>query len=231
MSTSKIAVPGQTFFQELATTQFVIPAGASGAWSNAATSGSGVVTVTTNAAHGLSLNPAAGTAPNYFIQFATAFTVLTGAGVGLNQIFRILSIPTTTTFTVWSSILTATITSTTFVPIFFPTTIATPNSAFINGPVMTTTSVAPMMAGSCDINYLFGANCILQYAPGDYTGSTITPSIPLDQYTNGGVTPSSAPTYRTFGTASAGGQATMTGYSMFIAASGTTATSQWSVVE
>lgn len=231
MSDLKIVVPGQTYFTELTTTQVPIAAGGGATWVNAATSGSGVVTVTTNAAHGLTLTPAAGVAPNYFVQMATGFTVLTGAGVGLNQIFRILSIPTTTTFTVWSSILTATVTSTTFVPIFFMTSAIAPNSSFLGGPVMTATAQPPMLVGSANVNYLLGANCIVQYAPGDYTGSSITPSIPLDQSVNGGVTPASAPTYRTLAAASTGGQAFFPGYSQFIAASGSAGSTFWSVIE
>src|ERR1700742_3226726 len=98
MSDQKLVVPGITFQPELACTQVPVPAGAGATWVN----NNGFVTVTTNAAHGLTLTPAAGVPGNYFIQPATAFTVNSGNGVGLNQIFRILSIPSATTFTVYS---------------------------------------------------------------------------------------------------------------------------------
>ena len=239
MSDLKINVPGNTYIQEQAISQFAIPAGAGATWSNT----NNICTVTTNAAHGLTLNPASGVPANYFIRFDTAFTVLTGTGVGLGQIFRILAIPSTTTFQVYSTILTATVTSTTFTPIFYPILIpagpfvtgASVPPSWLGGPTQTISAVAynepPLLVGSGNVNFVLGANCLIQYAPNDYSGTAGTISTPLDSTVNGGVTPSVAPVFRTAAAASTNGQLFMPSYSSFIAASGTTASSFFSVIQ
>ena len=215
MSDLKIAVPGLDYFPEQSTTQFVIPLGAGATWVNS----NNICTITTNAAHGLTFSPAANTLPNYFIQLATAATVLTGTGVLLNQIFRILSIPTTTTFTVYSTVLTATITSTTFNPVFLPVF----QSALLSGAANLPLGTTQQYYGSAQcVNLSLGANCAVQYNP-DNT------FIPLDATVNGGVTPSVAPTFRTLLAASASGQMRF-GPQDILIANGTTATSRLSIV-
>jgi hypothetical protein len=215
MSDLKISVPGLDYFPEQSTTQFVIPAGGGATFANSGN----ICTITTNAAHGLTFSPAANTLPNYFIQFATAATVLTGTGILLGQIFRILSIPTTTTFTIYSTVLTATITSTTFNPVFLPVF----QSALLSGAANLPLGTTQQYYGSAQCcNLTLGANCNAQYNP-DNT------FIPLDSTVNGGVTPSVAPTFRTMVAAGAGGQVRF-GPQDILIANGTTATSRISIV-
>ena len=86
MSDLKIVVPGQLFLAEISTAQVPILLGAGGLFANSGN----VCTITFNAAHGLTFNPAAATAPNYFIQFS-GVTAQTGVGTLNGPIFRILS--------------------------------------------------------------------------------------------------------------------------------------------
>jgi hypothetical protein len=216
MSDLKIAVPGLDYFTEQSTTQFVIPLGAGATFA----ASNNIATITTNAAHGLTFTPAANVLPNYFIQFATAATVTTGTGVLLNQIFRILSIPSSTTFTIYTTVTAATITGTTFNPVFMPvfqTNLI--SNVSTNPPGLN----LPYPGSSQLVNFTFGANCVAQYNP-DNT------YFPLDQSVNGGVTPSVAPTFRTMGAASSGGQLRF-GPQDIIIANGTTATSRISICQ
>src|ERR1700746_387233 len=104
----KLAYAGLDLESELTTTQFTVPAGAGATLSNAnaTAGGAGVITFTTNAAHGLTLNPSAGVMPNYYVTFGASMTLLTGTGTLVGNVFRILSIPSTTTFTIWGTITT-----------------------------------------------------------------------------------------------------------------------------
>lgn len=215
MSDLKIAVGGLDYFAEQSTTQFVIPlgAGATFAWAN------NIATITTNAAHGLTFTPSAGTLPNFFIQFATAATVTGGTGILLNQIFRILTIPSTTTFTIYTTVSAATITGTTFNPVFMPTFQAALLSGNSNLP---TGNPYPQYGSAQCTNMTLGANCAAQYNP-DNT------FVPLDASANGGVTPSVAPTFRTMLAASASGQLRF-GPQDILIANGSTATSRISIV-
>src|SRR5579862_9740710 len=111
MGLLRLPTPGFDYQPQLTITQFVIPAGAGATFSNANSANvgqGGVCTITTNAAHGLTLNPSAGVPPNYFVGFGGSTSALTGTGILVGNIFRILSIPSTTTFTIWSTVSTAT---------------------------------------------------------------------------------------------------------------------------
>src|SRR5882672_10992497 len=112
----KIALYGLDLQSELSIAQFVIPAGAGATY---AVTAAGIATITFNAAHTLTLSPAAGVPANYFISFGGTATTLTGTGQLVGNIFRILTIPSTTAITFYCTIATATVTATTGIPIFF----------------------------------------------------------------------------------------------------------------
>ena len=221
MSDLKIAVPGLDYLTELSTTQYVIPAGAGATFS----ASNNIATITTNAAHGLTFSPSANVLPNYFIKFGTSTSGLSGTGILVGNVFRILSIPSTTTFTIYTTVTAATITSTTFIPVFYPVMQASllsgVSQAYWNNTLAATVSPSYPYYGSVQCaNMTLGANCVASYNP-DNT------SVPLDPST--GNTPSTAPTMRTLLAASAGGQMRF-GPQDYIAASGTTATSYLSIV-
>jgi hypothetical protein len=234
MSILRLPAGGLDLETELAIAQFVIPAGAGATFSNANSatlSQGGVCTFTTNAVHGLTMTPAAGVPPNYFVSFGGSTSAITGTGVLINNVFRILSIPSTTTFTFWSTISTATVTSTTVIPVFYPPFVASFGSGFAGGPTQTISAVVtveppPQLEGGvffCN----FAANCVVQY---DATQTAVildqlsTPALP------GGYTPATAPTYRTLIAASGTGMAFGCAATCGIWASGTTATSHVSMV-
>jgi hypothetical protein len=228
MSDLKIAVPGLDYQTELSTTQFVIPAGAGATFSVS----NNIATITTNAAHGLTTSPSAGVMPNYFIKMGGSTSGLTGTGILVGNVFRILSIPSTTTFTIYTTVTAATVTSTTFIPVFYPTFQAALLSAYayynpnLSGSSSTTpaywSGIPYPQYGSVQCsNQVFGANCNAYYNP-DNLGQ------PLDQST--GNTPSTAPTVRKMLAASSQGQLRY-GPQDYIAADGTTSTSYLSIVE
>lgn len=135
-----IPVAGQGFQTGLQITQIIVAAGAGATFSNANSatlSAGGICTFTSNAAHGLTLTPTAPAPPNYFVMFGGSTSGITGTGILVGNIFRILSIPSTTTFTFWSTISTATVTSTTVIPVFFPPFIAGPTLGNTGGPTQT----------------------------------------------------------------------------------------------
>jgi hypothetical protein len=223
------AVPlvGFNFETELAIAQFVIAAGGGATFSNANSatlSAGGICTFTTNAAHGLTMTPATGVPPNYFVTFGASSSAITGTGVLINNIFRILTIPSTTTFTFWSTISSATVTSTTVIPVFFPPFIAGPIVPGY-GPTQTISSVvtnegAPL-TGLAHFNFDGGANCEVQYNPDNK-------AIGLDQST--GNTPGTAPTWRVLIAASGAGLVEGAYPNVAVWATGTTATSYVSVL-
>lgn len=166
MSILRLPVAGLDLQAKLSITQIVVPAGAGATFVNANASNvgaGGVCTFTSNAAHGLVLNPSAGVPPNYFVTFGGSTSAITGTGVLINNVFRILSIPSTTTFTFWSTISTATVTSTTVVPVFYPPFIAGNNSGFAGGPTQTISSVvtgfSPPQLEAATVLVITGANC------------------------------------------------------------------------
>jgi hypothetical protein len=213
MADLKISVPGLEYFPEQSTAQFVIPAGAGATFAAA----NNIATITTNAAHGLTFTPAANTLPNYFVQFQTAATVTGGTGILLGNIFRILAIPSATTFQIYTTVTAATITATTFWPIFFP---VFQSSLLSAQSLLPSANPYPLFGSSQLVNCTFGANCSAFYNP----DNTL---IPLDAST--GVTPSVAPVNRTLLGPSTSGQLRF-GPQDFIAGSGTTATSRISIL-
>jgi hypothetical protein len=231
MSLLRLPFAGLDLQTELAITQYVIPAGGGATFANANSatlSQGGVCTFTTNAAHGLTLNPSAGVPPNYFVTFGGSSSAITGTGVLINNVFRILSIPSTTTFTFWSTISTATVTSTTVIPVFYPNFLAGNGSGFAGGPTQTvssvTTTYAPPQLEAATLLCNLGANLVLQYNP-DQT------ALILDQIsTPAAGTPGTAPNWRTLIAASGSGFAFAVEPGIGFFASGTTATSRISVV-
>ena len=224
MSDLKIAVGGLDYFPEQSTTQFVIPAGAGATFSAA----NNIATITFNAAHGLTFNPSANVLPNYFIKFGGSTSGLTGTGILVGNVFRILSIPSTTSITIYTTITAATVTSLTGIPVFYPVFQTALLSGAATGTLASGTSGSFATSGGYPyygttqcVNATFGANCVASYNP-DNTG------VPLDAST--GSTPATAPTVRTMLAASASGQLRFGPYD-YIAASGTTATSYISIVQ
>jgi hypothetical protein len=223
-----MGVVGSNYLPELTITQFVIPAGVGATY----TAANNIATFTTNAAHGLTFNPAAGVPPNYFVTFGGSTSAPSGTGVLVGNIFRILSIPTTTTFTFYCTLTALTVTSTTVIPVFMAPFIASPGSVFGSNIVTQTASLTqyagPQGPYGAFVNFNFGANCVLSYNP---DGKAVI----LDGYTTpllaGGTTPAVAPVYRTLSAASTTGQMWMYGPDTIIQASGTTATSYVSVIE
>jgi hypothetical protein len=220
MSILKIGLPGGADFIQpsMTTTQFVIPAGAGATF---AASGN-IATIATNAAHGLTMAPAAGTMPNFFISFATAATGLAGTGALLGNVFQILSIPSTTTFTIWTTITAATVTATTFIPVFFPPFTAILGSTFVGFLNNLGTNVAGPLVQSSMVDFVLGANCTVQV---DVTNQL--------RIQNSQLAATDALTYtmKTVLAASTAGQQWVNPPGMALWASGTTATSTASVIE
>lgn len=223
---TRLPTTGLDLQAELSISQFAIPAGAGATFA----ASNNIGTVTFNAAHGLTLSPAAGVPPNYFISFGGSTSGITGTGVLVGNVFRILSIPSTTAITIYTTITAATVTSMTGIPIFFPPFTAGIGSAFQNGPVQVPATAGtyplPNLGGAL-FNAVLAANASVQYNPAQ-------DAVILDPYTTaalpGGTTPAVAPTWRTLIAASASGQ--MWGAPPWTAiwASGTTATSRISVI-
>jgi hypothetical protein len=227
MGTGKLPVNGLEYQLEQTITQFVIPAGAGATFSAA----NNIGTITFNAAHGLTLTPAAGTPPNFFIGFGGSTSGLTGNGILVGNIFRILTIPSTTAITIYTTITAATVTSLTGIPVFaFPFTGGT-GSSFVGGPsqlIATAGSVAPAMLQAATVNALLGANCNIVYNPDNtavFLDGQSTPGLA------GGYTPAVAPVYRNLIAASGSGQVWGSPPDVLVFANGTTATSRFSVIE
>jgi len=226
----KIPLVGIEYNTELAIAQFVIPAGGGATFSNpnsATLSAGGLCVITTNAAHGLTMTPAAGVPPNYFVSFGGSTSAITGTGILVGNIFRILTIPSTTTFTIWTTISTATVTSMTVIPIFYPPFIAGPIVPGY-GPTQTISTVVTnegaALTGVASVNCLLGANCVVEYNPDNK-------AVALDQANTPSTgTPATAPTWRTLIAASANGQFSGSYPGTAVWASGTTATSDFSVL-
>lgn len=189
---TRLPTAGLDLQSELSSTQFTIPAGAGATYAAA----NNIATVTFNAAHGLTLSPAAGTMPNYFIGFGGATSAPTGTGVLVGNIFRILTIPSATAITIYCTLTALTVTALTGIPIFFPPFTAGLGSSFVGGPsqVIATAGSYPLpnLTGAYAY-YTLGANIAARYNP-DQT------AVILDGYTTpglpGGTTPAVAPTWR-----------------------------------
>jgi len=210
---------------EQSTAQFVIPAGGGATFSAA----NNIATITFNAAHGLTMVPSANVLPNYYISFGGSTSGLSGTGILVGNIFRILTIPSTTAITIYTTITAATVTSLTGIPVFFPSFAV--GSANIQGqPTQTISTVVtpepfPVLA-AVQAYFKLGANCNL-YIVNDTTNY---PQGPLDQ--NTGNTPATAQTTNKRTVIAASGQGfAMGAYPwMYLAADGTTATSYLSVI-
>jgi hypothetical protein len=230
MSDTKLPVStaGLDFYGEITSTQFVIPAGAGATFS----ASGNIATITTNAAHGLTFAPAAGVAPNFYVQFATTATVTGGTGVLVGNTFRILTIPSTTTFTIYTTVTAATVTATTFNPVFAPPFFAQQGSVFAN-PAFTGQATVPLypQLQSGFINATLAANIAAQYSPLNVGGVATAVNLFLDsQTTPAAGTPAVAPTLRNLAAASTNGQVWLNPPQGFLIANGTTATSFWSLV-
>jgi hypothetical protein len=218
MSDTKLGLPGGADFlqPELSTTQVPISSGAGTcAFAN------NICTMTFAAVHGLTMAPSAGVMPNYFIQFSGA-TAQSGVGTINGPIFRILSIPSTTTLTFYTTVTAATWTAGSAVPVFLPPFSSILGSTFVGFLNNLGTNVPPALVQSSFINAVLGPNCTIQYDPTNvqivYDGST-------------GNTPSSVPTLRTLMAASGAGQIWMNPPQMVLLASGSAGTSRISVLE
>ena len=224
MSELRLPYAGLDLEPELSITQFVIPAGVGATFA----ASNNIGTFTTNAAHGLTLNPSAGTPPNYYVTFGGSSSGLTGTGVLIGNIFRILSIPSTTTFTIYTTITAATVTSTTVIPVFFPNFLAGLTSGFAGGPTQTISSVVtpfpPQQLVGAFVLCNLGANCVVQY------NSDLTALLLDAQSTPATGTPGTAPTYRTLIAASGSGNFWGAAPTVGVFASGTTATSRLSCI-
>jgi hypothetical protein len=225
MSDLKIALQGTVYQPELSTTQIAITATVN-AWTYAQVAATNIATITTASAHGLTFTPAAGTLPNFFVTFSGNITAQTGVGTLIGNTFRILSIPSTTTFTIYSTVTAATAATTASItPVFVPVAQAFVGSPFAGGPYAGTPGVQTQGAvqATANCNLTTGPNCVVVYCP-DNTGQI------LDQTT--GSTPTTAPVQRTLLPASSQGQIWFdaTG-STLINASGTAGTSRLSVIE
>lgn len=132
-------------------TQETIALGASGTFANS----NNICTLTFTSAHGLSQAgaPGAGGAPNnWFISF-TGASAQTGVGTLNGNYFRILSIPTTTTITIYSTITAATVTGATAIPAFFPsfdTTLFSGQGGVNAGPNLVGTSFMGVLAANAE---------------------------------------------------------------------------------
>lgn len=224
-----IPLVGLGYQTELSITQFVIPAGGGATFS----ASNNICTITFNAAHGLTMTPAAGVPPNYFIGFGGSTSALTGTGILVGNIFRILTIPSTTAITIFSSITAATITSLTGIPVFFPPFIAGVIAGAGSGsPTQTISSVVTAepfpILGSSFFNAVCGANCNVVYNPDNKAVALDGSTTPLSA--GAYATPATAPTWRNLIPATDDGQVIGAYPNTAIFANGTTATTNVSVL-
>jgi hypothetical protein len=226
MSELRLPMAGLDFFPEQTVTQFAIPAGAGATFAAA----NNIGTITFNAAHGLTLQPAANVPPNYFLTFGGAITVTGGTGTLIGNIFRILSIPSATSITIYTTITAATITSLTGIPVFYPWLLPAQQSGFLNGPTQTIAGTVtpfppPYMQGAM-CNFAQGPNCAVRYNP-DRTAVILdgasTPAL--------GGTPAAAPVWRDLGAASTNNQIWICAPQIAIWANGTAGSSFFSQIQ
>ena len=171
MSDLKIALAGSAYQLEVSTAQFAILASAN-AWTFAQVASTNIATITTTNPHGLTPIYTAGTLPNFFVTFQGNITAQTGVGTIIGNTFRILSVPSTTTFTIYTTVTAATAATTAgIVPVFIPVYTPFLGSAFVNGPTFGTPAVQyPYgIPASANCNFTLGANCVVNYYP-DNTG-------------------------------------------------------------
>ena len=215
MGDIKLPVVGMEFLQEVQTVQLAISNG-----SNAFTFAfaNNICTMTFTTPHGITSAFTAGsgatpsTMPNYyFLLGGTAITGLTGTGILQGPIFRILTIPSTTTLTFYTTVTAATTgAATTFQPVFLLPNIPLPVSGlYSGGPTLVGVAQPPPWIYATAANLLTGANCTVQYFPTNWAGSTIPAQQIYDATT--GNTPGVAPTARTIVPVSTAAQLTLMG--------------------
>ena len=224
MSELKIGIPGGA--------DFLQPPGTTGPWTNAqvpvALGASGtfavannIATLTFTSAHGLTMVPTYPAMPNFFVQFNGA-SAITGTGTINGPIFRILSIPNTTSLTIYTTVTAATVTSANAVPVFFPPFSPIIGSTFVGFLNNLGTNVVGALVQSSSVNFSLGANCTIQFDPTNvqiiYDGTT-------------GNTPSTVPTLRSMAAVSTNGQEYINPPQMGVYASGSAGTSYFSVIE
>lgn len=224
MGLLRLPTPGFDYQPQLTLTQIPIVLAAG----SLANSGN-ILTVTTAGAHGLTLNPAAGVPPNYFVSFIGT-SAPTGVGILNGNIFRILTIPSTTTFTIYSTVTGATLTGSNIIPIFFCPFTASPGTLFSGPqPTMTvaavTTAYPPNNIAGGDVLAQMGANANIRI------NSDNTFSAPLDPLTTPSTgTPAVAPVWTVSQAVSVAGEQVMLGYSAAIWAGGSAGTTTISVI-
>ena len=158
----------------------------------------------------------------------SGYSAISGTGVLLANVFRILSIPSTTTFTIYTTITSVTTTtSSTVIPVFYPVFQQALLSGASTGTLASGSTGSFAVAGGYPYfgtvqraNLTTGANANVLYNP-DNTG------FPLDAST--GNTPATAPTARTLLAVSSNGQLRFGPYD-YIAASGSAGTTYISIV-
>lgn len=227
MSDVKLPVATLDFEPEQTITQIPVAAGAGATFAVS----NNIATITFAGAHNLTLSPAAGVPPNYFITFGGSTSGLTGTGVLVGNIFRILDIPSTTAIKIYTTITAATITAMTGIPIFYPELQIGNQSSFVNGPtqeIATSGTYSPALLKASMVNFQLGANCALRYNP-DRT------AIILDAQSTaglaGGTTPATAPVWRDYVSANTNNQAVIFPPQMAIWANGTAGTSFFSQLQ
>jgi hypothetical protein len=229
MSDLKIAVPGVVYQTEQSTTQIAILASAN-AWTfSIPTAGVPIALITTTNPHGLTFTPAAGTLPNFFVTFQGNITAQTGVGTIIGNLFRILTIPSTTTFTIATTVTAATAATTAgIVPVFIPQFQVGVGSAFAGGPQAGAPLVPAIGTYTSSENCCLttGPNCVVNYYP-DNTSAILDSS----NTSSASPTPTTAPVARTLLPASSQGQVWFDGVgSTLMVASGTAGTSRVSVI-
>src|SRR5215469_16105447 len=197
----KIPVDGLVFQPELSTTQVPIALGAGGLFAAA----NNIATITFNAAHGLTLNPVAGTMPNYFVTF-NGVTGQTGVGTLNGPVFPILAIPSATTILLWTTITAAVMTAANCVPIFIcPFTPQNVSAMAGGGPTQTiagtVTPFPPPNNYAALVSINAGNNCAPIYNP-DNTSVIQLPGQP---------TLATTPVYRSLGPPAASQQVWFSG--------------------
>lgn len=224
MSWDQLPLIGVQPATEQTIAQFTIPAGAGATFSAT----NNIATITTNAAHGLTMTPSGQALPNYYVSFGGSTSGISGTGILVGNYFRILSIPSITTFTIYTTITAATVTSMTTFPVFFPSFQTAPGNVGGNPLMGTTPEPFPLLAG-CMFNIVTGANCQVLYFPTPTTGYGL---IPLDAVstTQLGGTPTTAPTARIACAVSSVGQLEAAYPWMGVVANGSTATTYISVI-
>lgn len=179
---------GKRFKTRLSTTQVPVALGASGTFAN---DGNGMCTLTFTSAHGLTLSPAAGVMGNYACTFSGSSGEV--GGTLINNIFRIMKIPSATTVVIYSTLTAAVVTAADLIPVFFvPFTQMLGNYMGQVGPVDSTGARQPPMALTGDSALLqLGANCTWKV---NYDNTALILD-PVTTPTTG--TPSTAPAWST----------------------------------